>query len=112
MDNTYEPENDLKDGLPQDYLVEFNAEFFSTDNGGYEKVSKEAEIYQSLIDFQPENNEEINESDEDTSIYSLKANILLSPFLRLNYLASKLFLRKPTITAESVSYTHLRAHET
>jgi len=46
--NTYEPPNGLDNTIPDDLSVEFNAEFFSTSNGGYKAVEKEALIFQSF----------------------------------------------------------------
>ena len=47
--NSYEKgqSHDLK--IPEDLVVEFDAELFTTDDGGYEAVQKEAKIYQELV---------------------------------------------------------------
>lgn len=47
--NSYEKgySHDLK--IPEDLVVEFDAELFTSEEGGYEAVQKEAKIYQELV---------------------------------------------------------------
>jgi len=47
--NSYEKgqSHDLK--IPEDFIVEFDAELFTTEEGGYDTVQKEARIYQELV---------------------------------------------------------------
>ena len=55
--NSYEKgeSHDLK--IPEDLIVEFDAELFTTETGGYTTVQKESEIYQELVSYRhlPEN---------------------------------------------------------
>jgi len=51
--NSYEKDSshDLK--IPKGLIIEFDAEFFSTENGGYKTVENEAEIFQALSKIRP-----------------------------------------------------------
>ncbi|MCK5636449.1 MAG: carboxypeptidase regulatory-like domain-containing protein, partial [Thermoplasmatales archaeon] len=72
MKNAYE-EGGRDDELPENYVVEFNAEFFTTESGGYTTVAEEAEMYQSLIGYQPTNDNNITNDDEEVEKYNLTA---------------------------------------
>jgi hypothetical protein len=99
MRNNYE-KNEPDDWiLPNDYSVEYNAEYFTTENGGYPRVEKEASIYLSLIDYQPEGGEIIDEGEEEEK-YNLKVVPILPRSLLFKYRISKLLFRNPQITAE------------
>jgi len=100
MRNDYEQEEPLDAVLPKNYTVEFNAEFFTSENGGYKKVEKEADIYQKLIRYQPENNEEINETNEEEKEYNLDVYVHLSKSLSLKTVGSLLFLKYPSIVVK------------
>ena len=51
--------------IPEDFVVEFDAEFFSSKTGGFNIVQKEAEIFQELAEIKPPSNDEfIYDSDE------------------------------------------------
>jgi len=66
--NSYEPGEPTDEVLPPGFVVEFDAEFFSAENGGYKTVEKEAVIYRSLFEHQPfySNNEnDGNETEVD-----------------------------------------------
>jgi len=69
--NSYEGGEEWNSELPKDYIVEYKAEFFSTENGGYKAVEKEAEIYQKLVDFKPETENNLEDSENDSSDKSL-----------------------------------------
>jgi len=72
MKNAYEEEG-RDDGLPENYVVEFNAEFFTTEDGGYTTVAEEAKMYQSLIRYQPTNENNITNDEEEVEKYNLTA---------------------------------------
>lgn len=84
MRNAYEKEDvESDEELPENYVVEFNAEIFTTENGGYPTVEKEAKLYQSLIKFQPTHDENIIDDTEETEKFNLTAyvhNALSFPF--------------------------------
>jgi len=48
--NTYESGDGMDNKIPEDFSVEFNAEFFSTENDGYKVIEDEAKMYQSAYD--------------------------------------------------------------
>ena len=69
--------NDFEEGeppdgsLPEDYVVEFNAEYFTTKDGGFPAVDKEARLYQKLISFQPEEEDKIEEEEIEEEKYTI-----------------------------------------
>jgi len=101
MRNAYEKDEPRDETLPNDYVVEFNAEYFTSENGGYPAVEKEAKIYLKLIDYQPDGGEVVDDGKEEEK-YNLKVYPHLPRLLLFKYRISKLFLRKPQITAELV----------
>ena len=66
--------------IPEDYVVEYNAEFFSTYSGGYKTVDEEAKVFQTLVKERPEteNGETIN-NEEDVETYTLTAHTHFAP---------------------------------
>lgn len=98
--NSYEPGEDIDVFVPEDFVVEFNAEFFSTQNGGFETVEKEAAMYQSLISYQPSNANNITNGDEETNEYNIKVFGHLSPTLLAKMMGLRLALKNPYVTAE------------
>ena len=57
--------------IPNDFVVEFDAEFFSSKNGGYKIVSKETEIFQNLVEIKPLYVSEIDKNSDDIKRYNL-----------------------------------------
>jgi hypothetical protein len=101
MRNAYEKDEPNDEIIPEDYVIEFNAEYFTTENGGYPAVEKESSFYQELISYQPEGDDEVDEVEEEEK-YSLEAYPYLPRSLRLKYKLSTLLLRSPQITAEII----------
>jgi len=101
MRNAFEEGEPKDEVIPRDYVVEFNAEYFTTENGGYPAVEKEAGFYKKLIDYQPEGDEEIDEREEEEK-YSLKVTPHLPLSLSIKFRLSTLLLKGPQITAELV----------
>ena len=101
MRNTFEKNEPYDVVLPKNYVVEFNADYFTTENGGYPTVEKEASIYHKLIDYQPEGQEIIDDGDEEEK-YILKVIPQLPRSLLLKFRISTLLLRQPQITVELV----------
>jgi hypothetical protein len=100
MRNSYDLNSGQDDILPNDYVVEFKAELYSSKNGGYIAVEKEALIFQNLSNFLPENKDDIIEEDENNVEYQIDCNVFLSPYLFIRYLGSKILLQNSYITAE------------
>jgi hypothetical protein len=101
MRNKFEKDEPYDVILPENYVVEFNADYFTTENGGYPTVEKEASIYQTLIDFQPESSEVVDDED-NVEKYNLKVYPHLQRSLLLKYRISTLLLRRPQITTELI----------
>jgi hypothetical protein len=78
MRNSYEEGEKPDIELPENYVVEFNAEFFTTENGGYPTVEEEAKMYQSLIRYQPTNGDDITNGEEETEKFNLTAYVHLA----------------------------------
>lgn len=97
--NTHETGEDYEKMLPKDFKLEFNAEIFTTQKGGYKKVEQEAEIYQNLVGFQPENDEEINGSENEQAEFTVSGNVFLPESIKLEILSSKLLLNDAHINA-------------
>ena len=76
--------------LPENYVVEFNAEYFTSRNGGYSAVDKEAKLYQKLISYQPDVDDEIDDDEEEVEKYSLTTFVHLSPSFPLGSIFSVL----------------------
>ncbi|MCD6107951.1 MAG: carboxypeptidase regulatory-like domain-containing protein [Thermoplasmata archaeon] len=76
--NSYEKgcENDLT--IPANFVVEYDAEFFSTERGGYKVVDKEAKLFKSLVRVRPIHTSTLQEQDEKNT-HSLTAYIHLAP---------------------------------
>lgn len=97
--NTYDSSG--KDNeIPGNLIVEFDAEFFSSENGGYNAVDTEAAIYQSLIRYQPTNNDTVINDEEQTSKYTLTLYAHLPLYMSSQLIASGILGRKPFVYAE------------
>ena len=106
--NDFESGEDFDLQLPCDYYVEFFGEFFTTEEGGYKAVENEAEIFKSLIYYQPKNNESITNDDDNNKKYNLTVNGILSSALKLKLLSSTIFLQNPSVVVELYNNSELR----
>ncbi len=86
--------------IPKDLIVEFDAEFFSSENGGYKAVETEAALYQSLIRYQPQNKDNVTNGEEDTPKYALTLYTHLPFYLSSQLMLSRLSGNKPYVYAE------------
>jgi len=77
--NSYEKgtENDLV--VPEDFVVEYDAEFYTTLTRGYVGVDKEAEIFQSLVKNRPSRMKEAEEVEIEKGDCSLTAFVHIAP---------------------------------
>ena len=77
--NVYEGNEAPDESIPDDYIVEFNALFYTTKSGGIKAVEEEAKMYQELIKYQP--SEEQNETDDQKEIekFNLTAYVHFAP---------------------------------
>ncbi|PNX47076.1 MAG: hypothetical protein BV457_06390, partial [Thermoplasmata archaeon M9B1D] len=110
--NSYEEGEEIDNVLPDDYLIKFKALFYATENGGYTKVEEEAKIYPSLVDLQPENDEDITDGDYKEEEYNLTIFTHLSQLLNLRLLSSMLLLKNIFITVELYKENMLIGFET
>ncbi|MCK4995367.1 MAG: hypothetical protein KAR55_00630, partial [Thermoplasmatales archaeon] len=91
--------------IPRDFVVEFDAEYFTTENGGYKTVEKEVDMYQSLIKYQPIQEDNLTDVEEEDK-YCLKTYIHFAPSFPLGdalSLASELGIKFSYITVELYS---------
>lgn len=79
--------------IPDDFVVEFDAEFFSSKTGGYQIISKETEIFQSLVELKPSYKSEFNEETQETEKYDLTVFAHLSSSFPMGSAFSALFGR-------------------
>lgn len=76
--------------IPKDFVIEFDAEFFSTENGGFKAVDDEATIFQSLVKYQPKSDFNVTNGDEEKDKFSLTAYAHLAPSFPLGSVWSTL----------------------
>ena len=77
--NSYENGLPYDIDVPDDLVVEYDAEFFSTVNGGYRSVNQEADIFQSLVKIRPLHTGEVSEEKKEEKTCSLTAFVHLAP---------------------------------
>ncbi len=89
MRNDYEKNEPLDTLLPKNYVIEFNAEYYTTEDGGYPAVEKEAGIYQKLISYQPKNQNNVTGGNiQEKERHSLITYVHLAPSVPLGSLLS------------------------
>jgi hypothetical protein len=76
--NCYEPGEETDEELPDNYVLEFNAEFFTTEEGGYKKVDEEAKMYQKLAQYQPPHDENII-GEKEVEKHNLTVSVHFAP---------------------------------
>jgi len=77
--NSYEA-GDVHDRvIPDDFVVEFDAEFFSSKTEGYSIISEETEIFQKLVALKPSYEKEFDEEPEETERHKLTVFVHLAP---------------------------------
>jgi hypothetical protein len=64
--------NGIQDlSIPEDFIIEFDAELFSSETGGYTIISDEANIFQSLAKVKPQNDDISFKNKEKPEDYTL-----------------------------------------
>jgi len=101
--NNYEEGGQADRALPKDYVIEFDAEFFTTENGGYPTVEKEAIIYQKLVRYQPKHIDNITDDSKpecnyELTIYPIYPHLSQPLFLEMGL--ATFMLKNPYITVE------------
>ncbi len=108
--NSYERGSSRDVDVPKDLVVEYDAEFFSTETGGYKVVEKESVLFQSLVRIWPLNIEEVQGQDYGETRHSLSAVVHLAPSapfgnsfsiltgMNLSYISAELYQNKELIS--------------
>ena len=65
--------------VPDDFVVEYDAEFFSTKHGGYPKIAEEAELFQELIQLSSSPKDQVQKEKETQGDCSFTTYVHLSP---------------------------------
>jgi hypothetical protein len=76
--NSYESGSIQDIIIPSDFVVEFDAEFFSSKNDGFSIIEKEAEIFQKLSLIKPKTDEWFEEDSEEIEKHSLDVSVHFS----------------------------------
>ena len=77
--NSFESGGDHDLIIPSNYVAEFDAEFFSSENNGYPIIEKEAEIFQELVKLKPQLDRKINNGSEEVNKYNLSVIVHNTP---------------------------------
>ncbi|EMR73994.1 Carboxypeptidase regulatory-like domain protein [Thermoplasmatales archaeon SCGC AB-539-N05] len=80
--NSYEKDGAHNLVIPKGFVVEFDAEFFTSEENGYVGVAEEAGLYHTLIKYRPSNGQQV--FDEEKGIYVL-AVVLSQGGTRLSF---------------------------
>jgi hypothetical protein len=73
--NSFEKGENLDTIIPKDFIVEFDAEFFSTKNDGYKIIDDEAKIFRKLVENKPEYNLDFDDKTSDIEKHSLSIKV-------------------------------------
>jgi len=98
--NEYEKDSGFDINLPSEFSVEYNADLFSTQEGGYLEVEKEATIYHTKIENDGNNDENKGEVDENNQKYTLTVFTDIPNSLYTKYYGSFLAFKFPRLYAE------------
>jgi len=91
--NSYEAGGVHDRVIPDDFVVEFDAEFFSSKTGGYTIVSEETEIFQRLVELKPSYDDEFDKEPEETDSHTLTVFVHLVPSVPMGSAFAALFGR-------------------
>ncbi len=89
--NSYEIDGNFDTIIPQDFIVEFDAEFFTTRNDGYKILDDEAKIFRNLIENKPEYNLDFNNEKDEVEKHTLSINVHQAPSIPMGSSISALF---------------------
>jgi hypothetical protein len=99
--NAYEKGGNHLEVLPKDFHVNFDVQFLTDEDEGYERVDKESEIFQILVKSIPVLRENVTDEQEDIEKYSLTVTVHLGPTAPMGSLLSAAIGRNiPYISAE------------
>jgi len=77
--------------IPQDFMVEFDAEFFSTEKGGYTTIQQEADIFEDLVSQKPVIDDDNTEDTEEIQKHNLSITAHYAPSAPMGSGLSALF---------------------
>ena len=89
--NKFEFDTEEDNKIPKDFVIEFDAEFFTTENGGFKAVDDESVLFQSLVKYQPKSETNVTNGDEEKEKFSLTAYAHFAPSFPLGSALSTLF---------------------
>jgi len=99
--NSFESGGDHDIKIPSDFVAEFDAEFFSSENDGYSIIEKEAVIFQELVKIKPQSDGEINDKSEKIIKHNLSVVVYNEPSIPFgSSLSAALGLNLPYINVE------------
>ena len=65
--------------IPKGFVVEFDAEFFSSETGGFSIIPEEAAIFQSLVNLKPTDGDDFSEDQDDVEKHTLTVFVYNAP---------------------------------
>jgi len=65
--------------IPEDFVVEFDAEFFSSKTKGFNVLNEEAEIFQELVKIKPQSDGDFTEASNETEKHTLSVLVHFAP---------------------------------
>lgn len=71
--NSIEPGQSHDLIIPKDFVVEFDAAFFSSDSAGYQIAEEETSIFQNLVEMKPSDSNDYDMDSDDKELYDLSA---------------------------------------
>lgn len=96
--NAFEKNSQVDLLIPNDFKVEYDAEFFSTYSGGYTAVNTEANMFQSLMKIHPSIGEQLTyEETKEEETFTITAYLHLAPSMPMGTSLSLL-------TGKNISY--------
>ena len=111
--NSFEAGGSHDLSIPSDFVVEFNADFFSSRQKGYPIIEEEAKIFKELVKLKPKRNGEIKLDSEDVEKNNLSVVVHFAPSapmgstlsallgLNLSYITVELYRNDTFIYLES-----------
>lgn len=100
MRNAFEKDEPLDVILPQGYIAEFNAEFFTAETGGYKVIEKEADIFKKLVSYKPDFEKDLVGNEKEKKKYELKTYVHLPLTLLQKLWGFKAIFKKTYVSAE------------
>ncbi|MEE8565909.1 MAG: carboxypeptidase regulatory-like domain-containing protein [Candidatus Thermoplasmatota archaeon] len=89
--NSFEKDENLDTNIPKGFVVEFDAEYFSTKNDGYKILDDEATIFRKLVENKPEYELDINNEIDEKRKHTLSINVHRAPSFPMGSSLSAIF---------------------